>query len=375
MTKIILFGDNDTTADAVKILDAIKKEQNIDQYVFLGDGPYASSGKKWVGMMKPFFPDLSKFMISQGNHEDEESESEQTQKDIEAWIPSLAKYPPEFDQTDQSWENTTWLNSKQVGDIFIICMNSQDMDIEFKGRNQYNWVLKQLGAAISLRQQGKITWILNAVHKPWFTLKSSHSPYTAVREIYSEQFQKAGVDFNAHGHNHNDQAWVPMVATNVSGNAAGKPLFSVLAADKKTYDFTQPHGWLTIVSGHAGHEHNPFKENATANKNVMWANDKTFSYVVLETDTVTKKANVKFKDVAGKVLFEYNVTRAAPAETPAPPTTPPTTPPTPPQTPAPPTDPNAPTSPPPGPGYKWSPELKRWIPKLEDPSFVSSGGQ
>ena len=52
MTKIILFGDNDTTGDAVKILDAIKKEQNVDQYVFLGDGPYASSGTKWVEMIR-----------------------------------------------------------------------------------------------------------------------------------------------------------------------------------------------------------------------------------------------------------------------------------------------------------------------------------
>ena len=62
MTKIVLFGDNDTTGDAVKILDAIKKETTVDQYVFLGDGPYDKSGTKWVEMMKPFFPDVSKLV-------------------------------------------------------------------------------------------------------------------------------------------------------------------------------------------------------------------------------------------------------------------------------------------------------------------------
>src|SRR5687768_10955463 len=115
MTKIILFGDNDTTGDAVKVLDAIKKEPAVDQYVFLGDGPYATSGTKWVGMMKPYFADTSKLMLAQGNHEDEESESEKTQTDIEAWLPFLKEIPEKG--TDKSWEQTSWLQSKQVGDV------------------------------------------------------------------------------------------------------------------------------------------------------------------------------------------------------------------------------------------------------------------
>jgi calcineurin-like phosphoesterase family protein len=359
MTKIIFFGDNDTTDDAVKVLDAIKKETAVDQYVFLGDGPYAKEGTKWVGMMKPYFPDTSKLMLTQGNHEDEESESEKTQQDIEAWLPHL-KETSEVGG-DQSWEKTTWLSSKQVGDIFIMCMNSQDLDIEFK-RNQYNWVKKQLAQAVGLQKVGKVNWIINAVHKPWFTLKSSHSPYTAVREIYSDLF-KGIVDMNWHGHNHNDQAWFPMVAIQESGNAAGEPLFSLLAADKKTLDYSKPHGWTTNIQGHSGHEHNAFKEDATANKNVMWANDKTFSYSVLETSG--KKATVTWKDITGKVLFEYNITKEGMVSAPSTPTPPQPT------TPATPTDPNKPTSPPPGPGFRWNTQEKKWIPILEDPSFVA----
>ena len=339
MTKLIFFGDNDTTGDAVKVLDAIKKEQNVDQYIFLGDGPYSKTGTKWVGMMKPFFPDTSKLILIQGNHDDEESESEKTQQDIEAWIPSLKESPAQGG--DQSWENPTWLHSKQVGDVYILGMNSQDMDIEFK-RNQYNWVVKQLQTAQTLRQQDKINWIINAVHKPWFTLKSSHSPYTAVREIYSDIFKNV-VDMNWHGHNHNDQSWVPMVAIKKEGNAAGQPLFS-LASDKKTYDFSKEHGFFTNVEGHSGHEHNKFKENATANKNVMWANDKVFSYAIMETNPTAKTAKVQWKDIAGKVLFSYDITRAGMSTTPPPPPPPPG---------------DAPTTAPPGPGYYWDTKQKK----------------
>ena len=151
----------------------------------------------------------------------------------------------------------------------------------------------------------------------------------------------------------------------VEGNASGEPLFT-LAADRKTLDYSKERSWTTNICGHSGHEHNPFKENATANKNVMWANDKIFSYVVLETNPQTKIAYVTWKDVAGKVLFSYAMTKAGMATQ-----TPPPKPPQPQPTP----DSNAPTVPPPGPGYRWDPKQKRWIPKLEDPSFVSAGRQ
>ena len=368
MTKIILFGDNDTTPDAVKILDAIKHEALVDYWIFLGDGPYDKSGTKWVEMMKPFFVNPTKLAIVQGNHDHEESESMQTQTDIEAWIPSLRDNPAKGEGTDPSWQDPLWLTSKPIEDVYVIVMNSQDMDIEFK-RKQYKWVLKQLKIASDLRAQGKVNWIINCVHKPWFTLKSSHSPYTAVREIYSEPFQKVGVDMNFHGHNHNDQAWFPMIAMQTEGNAAGKQL-KVLAKDGKTLDMVPEHGWTTNICGHSGHEHNPIKEDVKANQNVMWANDTEYSYIVLETDPLKKTANVKWKDVAGKVLFEYNMTRATGGTPPTVPITPtPAAPPPPPPTAPKPTAPPPPTAPP-GAGFRFDPRTKKWIPKLEDQSFV-----
>ena len=99
-----------------------------------------------------------------------------------------------------------------------------------------------------------------------------------------------------------------MAAIKQEGNAAGEPLFT-LAADKKTLDYSKPHGWTTNVQGHSGHEHNPFKETATANKNVMWANDKAFLVYSNGNKCTNENCNVSWKDVAGKVLFSYHITK------------------------------------------------------------------
>ena len=111
------------------------------------------------------------------------------------------------------------------------------------------------------------------------------------------------VDFNLHGHNHNTQLWKPMIVDKTQGgNGVGVPLYS-LASDGLTFDFSKEHGWLTIVSGHGGHEHN--RINESGNQNVLWYNDSDFGYTVL--DIQGKKANVIAKDITGKVLYEYKV--------------------------------------------------------------------
>jgi hypothetical protein len=354
MTKIVIFGDPDCTGDTVKVLDAIFKfDANADLFVNEGDNGYSGKYKKSIALLEKYFPKGSpqheKLRIALGNHDHEESEPEETEAAYGAFLPKQFKYPPEFDKTDQSWENTKWLYGEQVGDIYNFIMNSQDLDIVFK-RNQYNWVVGQLGIAASLRKSGKIKWIIGHTHKPWFTLKSSHSPYTDVREIYTKIFENI-VNQMWHGHNHNDQAWRSMIAIKVSGNASGKVIESLLA-DGKTIDHSKPHGWTTNINGHSGHEHNAFKEDAKANKNVMWSNAKVFTYSVVESKG--NILNTKWKDVTGKVLFEYNISYGTVSQPPSPQTPPP----------------EAPPTKPPGEGFTWNKVTKKWDPILEHPSFL-----
>ena len=287
MTKLTFFGDNDTTSDAEAVNAAMLKE-NADQYVFVGDGPYAKTGTKWVEMMKKSFPTTDKLMMSQGNHDNNESESDQTEKDIEAWIPSLG--------------TTKWLEGKQVGNSYIISMNTQDMDVEFP-RDQFNWVTAELVKAKALRAAGTIDWIIVLFHKPFFTEKSSHSPYTAVRFQYKEIFRDAQVDFCVSGHNHNTQLWLPMIPNDSQANGEGEELFTKLPDG--TFDFTKDHGAFFIVSGHAGHEWNAIKEQ---NPHVMYHKDSgKFGYTLIETNG--KKATVFAKDTDNATTFEYKVTR------------------------------------------------------------------
>lgn len=296
MTKILAFGDNDVTSDAEEVNAAMLKEENVDLYAFLGDGPYSESGTKWTSMMDKSFGDKKdKLIFTRGNHDEDESESKQTQKDIEAWFPAAKGIGFE----------DTWLSSRQVGNVYVISMDTQDLDIEFK-RDQYNWVAGELQKAKSLRQEGKIDWIVVLFHKPSFTLKSSHSPYTAMRFLYKDIFSDAQVDFALSGHNHNTQLWLPMVPNESEANGEGQQLFT-LAADNKTFDFAKPHGICYIVNGISGHEFNSINDSGAGVKNVQFYRDDAFGYTSLEFNG--KKAKVMSKLVNGTTDFEYNVTR------------------------------------------------------------------
>ena len=68
-------------ADPDSVFERIK-EENPHRYIFGGDGPYAKTGKKWTELIDKY--GLKNIMkIAQGNHDCKESESEQTEKDIE----------------------------------------------------------------------------------------------------------------------------------------------------------------------------------------------------------------------------------------------------------------------------------------------------
>src|SRR5688572_25743912 len=110
MTKIVFFGDPDVTSNAKDILNAIAKEQNVDLYVNIGDNGYHGKHKESVALLKQHFPDGSdkknKLVLSLGNHDDDESEEKDTEATFGAFLPDQYKSKPEFDSTDQSWQNT-----------------------------------------------------------------------------------------------------------------------------------------------------------------------------------------------------------------------------------------------------------------------------
>ena len=288
---------NDEGADPDRVFKKIVEEKP-DRYVFGGDGPYSKQGgKKWTELIDKY--DLKGIIkIAQGNHDCNEDESKRTEKDIEDWMPDLRK-TPEVNEKEKNWTKSKWIHTWQDNNAFFIVMNSSDLDIKFK-RNHYNWVLKQLAFAKTLKDQGKVDWIFGIMHKPWYTLKTKHSPETEIRKIYQPLFDELEVDFMLYGHNHDHQVWLPMVSD-------AKQKFTRLPDG--TFDFSAPHGQFHIVNGAGGHEVDKFEEEWKDNQNVFYANDKEFCYTLIKIDGKTCEVVTKNVDDEPKTIFSMKVTK------------------------------------------------------------------
>ena len=295
--RFLSWGDNDTTADAEAVLTQMMTIQDVACYLFAGDGPYSTDSTNWINMMENYFDVIKKgkLLLSQGNHEHPESESQNAENEIEAWFPGL----------HNANESLEWLQARQVGNCYVIIMNSQDDDIDIVGGDQYNYVKARLDDAVALRAEGKIDWIICVVHKSWFNLLSTNQAYVLAREAYDELFFNAQVDFMFHGHNHNVHIWKPIrpiIGNN--GNTAATQVFS-LASDNR-YDFAKSHGTIYVTNGNGGHEHNTFGQSPTSE--VEFANDTDFGFSELVIQG--KQATLKHYDVNGNVLYTHpGVTR------------------------------------------------------------------
>ena len=301
-------ADTDTTSEAEDIHNQIARE-NPDTWVFGGDGPYAKEGTSWTQMLDQIGMGSKKPFFTKGNHDTKSSESQQTEDDIEEWYRGLiAKFPehnlidlntiPE-DAGNPNWDTPDWLQTRIIGDVYLFSMNSEDMDIEFEGRNQYNWVTKKVLPEIKqLKAEGKINWAFAVSHKPWFTLKSSHGPEKTTREIYMKLFATDNglVDGILQGHNHNIQLWHPM-ALDTNNNAVAVYTF---VENTQIYDFTKPHGLIIHINGAGGHENNGFTEPVLPT--VRYANDKDDGYSLIYSDSEKKQLSIVIKKTDGSIL-------------------------------------------------------------------------
>jgi Calcineurin-like phosphoesterase len=304
--KVVFSADSDQSKRKEANPDIVFKaivEEKPKRYIFGGDGPYdyEKEGNKWTKLidkhgLKPIIK------LAEGNHDCEESEDEQTEKDIESWMKPLMDLTatPEVDPNEEEWEKPKWIHSWKDSNAFFIVMNTQDNDIVFK-RNQYNWVVKLLEHVKTLKAQGEVDWIFVIIHKPLYTLKtkSGHPPFVEVRRIFQPLFDESGVDFVLSGHNHNFQAWLPMIHE-------ATPKFE-MKADGKTYDFSKPHGQFYFVNGAGGHEINNFKEKVNKNKKVLFANEEEYCYTLFRIDG--KSCDVLTKSKPDKILFSIKVTK------------------------------------------------------------------
>jgi hypothetical protein len=298
LVRILSWGDNDTTQDAEEVLNQMFTEQNVIAYLFAGDGPYDTDSTEWINMMSSYFNTSvlkSKLILSQGNHEHTESESQQSEDQIEVWMPELRNAD----------DNLDWLVAKQFGRVYVISMNSQDPQIATVGGDQYNWVQARLNDAVALRTANQIDWIITVVHKSWFNLLGSNPAYVTARNAYKTMFRNAQVDLMFHGHNHSYCIWKPIVS--IDGNNENTASTAVFTMSGSSYNFAVDHGAFYVINGNGGHEINSWGENPADFPNISYANDTEFGYTVLEIDG--KVMNIIAKSAGGNVRHTIRVIR------------------------------------------------------------------
>jgi predicted phosphodiesterase len=211
-----------------------------------------------------------KTIFTRGNHDDKENESDTVKTQLESYFGI-----------------TEWTVTKQIANVYIICMNSQNPDWDLKNKDQYNWVKAKLEEASILRdKENKVDWIFVLVHRP----------ERKARDIYQPLFDHYQVDFVLHGHSHNMQRTLPIKY----GGLDQEPLVT-----KSNLDFSQDHGQIYIVSGAGGRLLYKFDEGK--NRWTAFAYDAGYGYHLFMVKG--KQINIYAKSNEGQILEQFTVTK------------------------------------------------------------------
>ena len=195
LNRILITAVGDTACnDDAKLTFQNIVNENPDLNLFLGDSSYEKDAICFIDIIKSHNGLKEKTIFSIGNHDDKEDGSDTVKEQLESY----------FAITD-------WTIIKQVGNLYIINMDSQDPDWDLKNKDQYNGVKAKLEEATRLRdKEHKVDWIIVIVHKPIYTLKGGHTPERKARDIYQPLFDQYQVDLVLHGHYHNMQRTLPI---------------------------------------------------------------------------------------------------------------------------------------------------------------------
>lgn len=292
-------GDTRAEQEFDTIAGNIKSEDPL-WFFSLGDYQYnpKDNAKAWCNIIdKHGLKD--RMGIIRGNHEDKEENATGIGTYIENW------FKPVYDL-----KANNWFRSGIVGNIYYLDINSQDLDYQYQGREQYQKIEKALIEADQLRTQNKIEWIFVNIHKPFYTLKSVNEVHLKARDVYQPLYDKYQVDVIQFGHNHDAQLWYPM-----SYNAVPK---YTLIQGTDIFDFSKPHGQLIHINGLGGRGITPFQDDEftdssrtkLVNKNVFWWNETQLGYTM---QYVTPKGwngnpygelKMQFKNIKKEILKE-----------------------------------------------------------------------
>lgn len=283
---ITAVGDTMYGDDAKRTFrNIVREEPHLN--LFLGDSAYEHDATRFIDVFRSFNGLKEKTIFSRGNHDDKEDESDTAKVQLENYFGIRE-----------------WIVTKQVGNVYVICMNSQDPDWDLKNKDQYNWVKTKLEESSKLRdKENTIDWIIVLIHKPLYTLKGGHTPERKARDIYQPLFDQHRIDFVLHGHSHNMQRTLPIKY----GGLDQEPVIS-----PSGLDFSQDHGQIYIVSGAGGRMLREFDEpknrwTSFVYPDMTHPDDKQYGYHLFRVKS--KKATIFAKSNGGDILDQFTVTK------------------------------------------------------------------
>lgn len=276
-------GDSKAESKAEKIFSKIKAE-NPDIFRWLGDTSYDdNNGRAWNALIDKV--GLKAIMdMHKGNHEDDEEDADQCGKDHESWFK---------DVYDLAANN--WFRGRQVKNAYFVSLNSQDLDYQYKDRDQYKKFIAEVEKIKQLAASGQVKWAFFGWHKPPYTLKTKHDAEFRARDTYGpvlDELAKIVVVFVESGHNHDKQLWKPI-------NYGGVNKDPILAVDDVNGSW-KPKGPIYMINGSGGRGLTAFKETWQNNKFVEYADASKYGYTKYTINN--NECLLEMKDEDGAVL-------------------------------------------------------------------------
>ena len=191
------------------------------------------------------------------------------------------------------------VKSKQVLNVYMISLCSQDTNMDSTSSPQYAWFQNELAKATALKAQGKVHWIFVLVHKPFIAMPTDHPiDEMGAASLYVPLMQQAGVDFVFSGHNHVLQYSKPLTS---SSQVSGVQLASGV------WDFTKPHGifFFEVATGGRSSDN-----NSGLSASYQYANDSDYGFTLLTLAADGLNLTIQFWSEDDEMLYEFKVTKS-----------------------------------------------------------------
>lgn len=142
---------------------------------------------------------------------------------------------------------TIYYKSKQVRNVYFITLDTQDPAFATAGSAQFTWCQSKLQEAANLKASGSVSWIVVAMHKPFYNAHGASQPVNTAGGVtfWQALFSQFQVDFVLQGHD--EQVLEASKPLGNNGQVLGTQV-----TGGTTWDMKSNHGQIYMIVGGGG---------------------------------------------------------------------------------------------------------------------------